>query len=59
VITYGAAPAEAPVIASAAPEADDKPTTTPAFDTGRGPIWAARIRHRRAGLPRAAVDACD
>jgi hypothetical protein len=38
VVTNGAAPAEAPVVASAAPEADDEPTMTPAVRYWRGPI---------------------
>lgn len=41
VVTYGAAPAEAPVVASAAPEAGGEPTTTPAV---RYWAWADLMR---------------
>ena len=53
MVASGAPPAKAPVVASATPDANGEPTTAPVWRhwacVGRSD--AARLRHRRAGMP--------
>src|SRR5262249_37743875 len=53
VVAYGAPPAEAPVVASAAPEANDESTTAPVpfISWSRAPLPGRKFT-RHAGCPR-------